>query len=398
LAKLIIYLIHFKNMVFEFTLEQNLFRETIRNFAQKEIAPYEALWDRTGEFPKELFKKLVDIGLMGIRIPEKYGGQGADAVTTGIAIEELSRYDFNVANFIIINNALTAEVISNYAKEEVKEEILPKVANGEVILGIALTEPHCGTDAAAIKTTAYLDGDEWVINGEKSSISMVKYASYYVLFAKTDPKAGHKGISAFLVPAKDKNITYSYFDDVGYRPISRGAFKLDNVRIPKDYLLGNIGEGFYIVMKTFDFSKTLLALSCLGAAEQSLEETIEYAKKRYAFGKPIIKFEAIQFEIVEYYTYLEACKLLCYRTLWMKDKGMPIAKYAAMCKMWAPKLAFEIIHKCILIHGNIAYTRDLPFERRLRNVMGIEIGDGTEEAQKIVLGRELIGKEYAPHK
>ncbi len=385
-------------MDFDFSEEQKLFRETVREFAKKEIMPYEAEWDAKGEFPKSLFKKLAEVGLAGIRIPEKYGGQGADAVTTGIAIEELSRFDFNVANFIIINNVLTANLISEYGSEELKELVLPGVAKGEVFLGIALTEPHCGSDAAAIKTTATLDGDEWVINGEKSSISMVKYANYFVLFAKTKPEERHRGISAFLVPSNSKNIKYSYFDDVGYRPISRGAFKLENVRIPKEYLIGNLNEGFYYVMKTFDFSKTLLALSCLGAAEQSLEETIEYAKQRYAFGSPIAKFEAIQFKIVEHYTLLEACKLLCYRTLWMKDKGLPIVKEAAMCKWWAPKLAFEIIHDCILIYGNVAYTKELPLERRMRNVMGIEIGDGTAEIQKIIVGRELLGKEYVPYK
>ncbi len=385
-------------MDFEFSEEQKLFRETVREFAKKEIMPYEAEWDLKGEFDRDLFKKLADVGLAGIRIPEEYGGQGADAVTVGIAIEELSRFDFNVANFIIINNVLTANVIAEYGSEELKQLVLPGVARGEIFLGIALTEPHCGSDAASIKTTAILDGDEWVINGEKSSISMIKYANYFVLFAKTKPEERHRGISAFLVPSNSENIKYSYFDDVGYRPISRGSFKLENVRIPKEYLLGKLNEGFYYVMKTFDFSKTLLALSCLGAAEQSLDETIEYSKKRYAFGSPIAKFEAIQFKIVEHLTMLEACKLLCYRTLWMKDKGLPIAKEAAMCKWWAPRLAFEIIHDCILIHGNVAYAKELPLERRLRNVMGIEIGDGTAEIQKIVVGREILGKEYVPYK
>jgi len=385
-------------MDFEFTLEQKLFRETIREFAKKEILPFEKEWDIKGEFSKDFLKKLANEGLLGLRIPEKYNGQGADAITTGIAIEEISRYDFNVANFIIIDNILTAEVILNYGSEEIKENILPKVATGDVFLGIALTEPHAGSDAASIKTTAKLEGDEWILNGEKSSISMVKYANYFVLFAKTEPEKGHRGISAFLVPSNAEGISYSYFDDVGYRPITRGAFKLENVRIPKEYLIGNLNEGFYIVMKTFDFSKVLLALSCLGAAEQSLEETIEYVKNRYAFGRPIAKFEGIQFKIVEHYTYLEACKMLCYKTLWMKDKGMKITKEAAMCKWWGPKLAYEIIHDCILMHGNVAYTKDLPFERRLRNVMGIEIGDGTAEIQKIVVGRELLGKEYVPYK
>lgn len=385
-------------MDFEFTEEQKLFRESVREFAKREIAPHEAEWDAKAEFPRSLFKKLAEVGLAGIRIPEKYGGQGADAVTTGIAIEELSRFDFNTANFIIINNVLTAEIIAQHGSEEMKEKVLPGVARGEICLGIALTEPHCGSDAANIKTTARLEGDEWVISGEKSSISMVKYANYFVLFAKTKPEERHRGISAFLVPSDSANIKYSFFDDVGYRPISRGAFKLEDVRIPKENLIGNLNEGFYIVMKTFDFSKTLLALSCLGAAEQSIEETIEYAKHRYAFGIPIAKFEAIQFKLVEHMTFLEACKLLCYKTLWMKDKNMPITAYAAMCKWWAPRLSYEIIHDCILIHGNVAYAKDLPFERRLRNVMGIEIGDGTAEIQKIVIGRELIGKEFVPYK
>jgi cyclohexanecarboxyl-CoA dehydrogenase len=384
---------------FEFDEDQELFRSTVSDFARKFLTKERIRkWDRDARFTDELYQKLAETGLAGISIPQEYGGQGADSVTTGIAVEELSKVDFNVGNLLIIDNILSGGIIASYANENLKNMVLPKLCRGQLHLGIALTEPHTGSDAANISTVARKDGSRYVINGEKASISMVGLASYFTLFAKTAPELGSKGISAFLLPVDAEGVEQYYFDDLGYRPLRRGGLILRNVSLPEENLMGGENNGFRIVMQQFDYSKTLLALSCVGAALGALNDAVEYAKNRRAFGQPILKFEAIQFRLVEHYTKLEAARLLCYKTLWLRDKGRKITKEAAMCKWWAPRLAVEAIHDALLTVGNPAYSTEFPEEKRLRDVIGIEIGDGTAEIQKIVVAREMFGREYVPYR
>lgn len=384
---------------FEFDEEQELFRSTVADFAKKYLTKDRIRkWDREARFSEDLYEKLAELGLAGISIPQEYGGQNADSVTTGIAVEELAKVDFNVANLIIIDNILSGGIVASYASEKIKEEVLPGLCRGKVHLGIALTEPHTGSDAANISTVAKKENGHYVLNGEKASISMVGVASYFTLFAKTAPELGAKGISAFLLPVNAEGVEQYYFDDLGYRPLRRGGLILRNVRLPEENLMGGENNGFKIVMQQFDYSKTLLALACVGAAIGALDQAAEYAKSRRAFGQPILKFEAIQFRLVEHYTQLEAARLLCYRALWLRDRGKKITKEAAMCKWWAPRLAAEAIHDALLTVGNPAYSRDLDFEKRLRDVIGIEIGDGTAEIQKIVVAREMFGREFVPYK
>lgn len=384
---------------FEFDKEQELFRSTVVEFARKHLTRERIKkWDRDARFTEDLYKELAEAGLAGINIPQEYGGQGADSVTTGIAVEELSRVDFNVGNLIIIDNVLSGGIVASYANEKIKEEVLPKLCRGEIHLGIALTEPHTGSDAANISTTARKENGYYVVNGEKASISMVGVASYFTLFAKTAPELGAKGISAFLLPVDAEGVEQYYFDDFGYRPLRRGGLILRNVKLPAENLMGGENNGFKIVMQQFDYSKTLLSLACIGAALGALDEAVEYAKNRRAFGQPILKFEAVQFRLVEHYTKLEAARLLCYKTLWLRDRGKKITKEAAMCKWWAPRLAADAIHDALLTVGNPAYSRDFGFEKRLRDVIGIEIGDGTAEIQKIVVAREMFGREFVPYK
>jgi len=384
---------------FDFDEEQELFRSSVVEFARKNLTKENIKkWDRDARFTKELYEKLAEIGLAGISIPPEYGGQGADSVTTGIAVEELSKVDFNVGNLLIIDNILSGGIIASYANEKLKSDILPKLCSGQIHLGIALTEPHTGSDAANISTLAKKHDGYYVLNGEKASISMVGVASYFTLFAKTAPELGSKGISAFLLPVDAEGVQPYYFDDLGYRPLRRGGLILKDVRLPEENLMGGENNGFKIVMQQFDYSKTLLALSCVGAALGALDDAVEYAKNRKAFGQPILKFEGVQFRLVEHYTKLEAARLLCYRTLWLRDKGKRITKEAAMCKWWAPRLAVEAIHDALLTMGNPAYSTDFPQEKRLRDVIGIEIGDGTAEIQKIVVAREMFGREFIPYK
>ena len=383
-------------MDFSFTEAQSLLQRVVRDFARQELLPRYMHWDRTGEFPRELWRQMGELGLTGARAPHDYDGQELDAVSTGIAAEEVARGDFNLS-YGVLMPALCGEVLRQFATERVKREWLASMARGEAVLGLALTEPGAGSDAKMIQTRAIRGGDDYVISGEKSGISLLMAADALVLFAKTDPEAGARGVTAFLVPMDVPGVTRTPFQDMGSRAVSRGALHLDGVRIPVDDRVGDEGRGFYSVMNGFDFSRFLIGLMCLGAAQASLDETMHYVTQRHAFGQPLARFEGISFPIAEHATLIEAARLLCYRGLWLRDTGQPHTKEAAMAKWWAPKLATDCIHDCILLHGQYGWTRELPLEQRLRDVIGLEIGDGTAQVSKIVVARELMGREFLPY-
>jgi cyclohexanecarboxyl-CoA dehydrogenase len=284
-----------------------------------------------------------------------------------------------------------------YGTPEQRQRWLSPMATGDCFLGLALTEPHCGSDAAAIRTNAVRDGDEYIINGEKSSISMTTWAHAFFLFAKTDPQAGARGVSCFLVPRDSSGLTLSQFHDMGSKPLGRGALNLKDVRIPAENRVGEEGMGFKMVMGEFDYIRVLIGLQCLGAAQVSLEEAGDYAKDRTAFGKPIARFEGISFLIAEHATLMEAARLLCYKVLWMRDQGLPHTKEAAMVKWWVPQLTAKAIQDALLIHGHLGYSDEFPLEQRLRDVLGYQLADGTAQIQKIVIARELIGREFLPY-
>jgi cyclohexanecarboxyl-CoA dehydrogenase len=383
-------------MDFSFSEEQSLLRRVIHDFAEKELLPHYRHWDRTGEFPRELWRRMGELGLTGARAPHEYDGGALDAVSTGIAAEEVARGDFNLS-YGVLMPALCGEVLTRFGSERVKREWLAPMARGEAVMGLALTEPGAGSDAKMIQTRAERDGDDYVISGEKSGISLAMAADALVLFAKTDPEAGARGVTAFLVPATAPGVTRTPFEDMGSRAVQRGGFFLDGVRVPVDYRIGEEGRGFQSVMNGFDFSRFLIGLMCLGAAQQSLNETMEYVKGRHAFGQPLARFEGVQFPIAEHATLIEAARWLCYRGLWLRDQGLPHTKEAAMVKWWAPKVSVDCIHDCLLLHGQYGYTKEMPHEQRLRDVIGLEIGDGTAQVQKIIVARELLGREYLPY-
>ena len=382
-------------MDFAFTEEQELFRRTVRQFAEKELLPKYAHWDKTEELPWEISRKMATLGLTAMRVPERYGGMDADYVTCGIAAEECARGDFNCTYFVM-NGLVAGNIISLYGDENLKQEWLPRLSRGEATFAAAITEPHCGSDAAAMTTRAVRDGDEYVLTGEKSSTSL-SAANAAIIFAKTDLSAGPRGISAFFVPMDAPGLARSRFRDLGERAITRGALHLDGVRIPASYLLGHEGQGFYMIMNQFDFNRAIIALLCIAAAQQTLEETIEYVKTRTAFGQPIARFEGVSFPIAEAATLLEAARLLSYKALWLRDQNMPHGKEAAMAKWWGPRLAVDVIHQMLLLHGHAGYSEDYLVGQRLRDVIGLEIGDGTAEVMKIIIAREIIGREYRPY-
>ncbi|MDI9260653.1 acyl-CoA dehydrogenase family protein [Alicyclobacillus sendaiensis] len=383
-------------MDFSFTEEQTQWREVVRDFARRELAPQYTYWDRTGVFPRELWRAMGRLGLTGLRVSEAYGGSGADCVTTGIAAEEIARADFNAA-YAVMLNALLAEVMESHATEAVKASWLAPMAAGERLIAIAVTEPGAGSDVAQIATRAERKENAYVLTGEKSGISLAAVADAFVVFAKTDPQAGARGVSAFLVPRDAPGVEVHKYQDMGHVAVGRGSVFLDHVEVPEDYRIGDEHRAFYQLMKGFDFSRVLICLQCLGAAMQSLEETADHVKRRRAFGRPLAQFQGVAFPLVEYHTWVEMIRWFSYRALWLRDRGLPHTKEASMCKWLGPQIAVQAIHECILLHGHYGYTKDLPLEQRLRDVIGLEIGDGTAQTQKMVIAREWLGKEYKPY-
>ncbi|MGW6382606.1 acyl-CoA dehydrogenase family protein [Peribacillus butanolivorans] len=378
---------------FAFTEEQDYFRKMLKEFAKEELLPHYTKWDREEITPRHLWEKLGELGVNGLRIPVEYGGSGADCVTTGIAAEEIGRGDFNLT-YAVMLNALIGEIINNHAREELKKEWLPKIASGEKIVGIAITEPSAGTDAGGIKTTAVHTGNVYVLNGEKSGISVATCGDAFVIFAKTEPELGNRGISAFIVPANLPGVECKGYKDMGNIPISRGSIYLNDVEVPEEYMIGLQNKGFSQVMNGFDLSRLLIGLQCVGAASQSIDETIEHVKVRHSFNKPLATYQGVSFPIVTHYTQLELVKWQAYRGLWLRDQGLNHSKESASVKWLGPKYSVDAIHECLLLNGHYAYTKEMPLEQRLRDVIGLEIGDGTAQANMMVIAKDIIGKEF----
>ena len=383
-------------MDFAYTPEQEELIRTLRIFARKELAPRSQQWDRTGALPWDAWRQMGELGLLGLRAPAAYGGQDADLVTMGIATEEIARGDFSCTYGIQLAN-LAGEILGRNGSEEVKRRWLPPTCAGEAIVALALTEPGAGSDAANLACRAERDGDAYVLTGEKSGITLGMAAQAAIVFARTDARKKARGVSAFLVPLDLPGVARSALRDLGSHAGVRAVLAFDRVRIPASHRLGEEGTGFYQVMQGFDYNRIIIALACLGAAQVSLEETMAYVRERQAFGRALARFEGVSFPIAEAATHLDAARWLCYRGLWLADHGRPYTKEAAMAKWWAPKLAVETIHQCLLLHGHYGYTDELPFEQRLRDVIGLEIGDGTAEVMKIIVARELMGRESLPY-
>lgn len=385
-------------MDLDFTLEQTAFREEVRRFARRELA--EGYRERAASetFPWDAHRKLGALGVLGLGISEKYGGQGdVDHVTYGIAAEEISYADFNLG-FMPFSSGLMGRMIANHASEPVRSRWLPPLTRGEELVCFALTEPHAGSDATQLRVRATPVDGGYVLSGEKTSVTMVPHASAGIVFARTSGEPGDpRGVTALLVPLDQSGIQRGTFHDMGMLPIGRGTLHFDDVFVPDDHRLGEEGAGFRLVMGEFDFTRALLGLMVVGAAQASLDEAIAFAKERHAFGQPLIKWEGVSFKLAEHLTYLEAARDLAYKTLWLRDAGRPHTAQAAMCKWWLPILAERAIKDALLTHGHGGYSNEYPLQQRLRDVLGLQLGDGTAEIQKIVIARELMGREAVPY-
>lgn len=374
-------------MDFSFTEEQQMFRQTIRKFARNEILPRVKEWDREKKYPWPIVRRFAELGLADPCI---------DYVSKGILIEEVAYSDFNCA-FPVLATTLPFKI---YQLEGVPEEVAAPLRegmiSGEKMLSICFTEPEAGSDFANIATTAIKDENGWLINGCKGSVSFAGIADAYIVWARTENKKGIWSFSSFLVPCGLPGISApTLWDDIGTRGTPRGVVYFDNVRIPTNYLIGMLGRGFEYAAELYDTNRALIGLLCIGPAQASIDETVEYAKKREVFGNPISRYQAISLALAEGYTLLEAARLLCYKTLWMAEKGIRHSVEGGMCKWWVPEICFDIVRKCLLFHGHYGYTTDLPFEQRMRDILGWHIGDGTQEVSKLIVARHLFGgKEF----
>lgn len=377
---------------FGFSENHDFFRWEIRKFAQRELAPGALERSKLERIPREIMAKIAGMGILGLNLPEEYGGVPSDFISNGIAVEEMAKADF-AAGVLGLEPAASAAFIVKGGSEELKREWVPRMTRGETLCCLAITEPGRGSDAASITARAVRQGDHYVLNGEKTAITKGMQSEIALVFAKTDPKAGAKGMTCFLVPLNLPGIHRSPFKDMGWAPLNRASLTLDDVRVPVTNRLGSEGEGFYLVMGQFDVLRILFGLAGLGVAQASLEQAIEYSKIRHAFGKPIAKFEGVSFKLAEDAAYLEAARLLCYRALWLHDRGIRHTKESAMCKWWCPQVAINVIHDCLLTHGHIGYSEDFPLEGRLRDAVGLELADGPADIMKLIISRALL-KEF----
>jgi cyclohexanecarboxyl-CoA dehydrogenase len=377
------------------TEELEFLAETAEKFAQKYIAPGFLERDQSRIFDRDLVKKMGEMGFIAPELPEQYGGQGMGRLAAGIIHEAIAKADLSFS-YINLLASLNGQILAEHGQPEVVEPWLKKLTAGEAIFSIALTEPRGGSDAANLRLKIERDGDEYVINGEKTSISAADQADASVVFGRTGANEdGAHGVTALLVPMNLPGISTTRFDCHGQRAIGRGSIFFDNVRVPVNHRLGDENKGFVQVMQGFDFSRALIGLQVLAVARVSLDEAWEYAAQREAFGQPLTAFQGVSHPLAEYETQVEAARLLCLQTLWLKDNHLPHTSEAGMCKWWGPKLAYDVIHQCLLTFGHAGYDRGV-MEQRMRDVLGFQIGDGTAQIMKTIIARHKAGRKAVP--
>ena len=377
-------------MSYDLTDEQSAFQDTASRFAREKLAPGYQRREVEGRIDRALVHEMGSLGLIAPELPEEFGGLGTTSLTSGLIAEAIGYADINAA-YIQILGSLNGKIIAGHARPELARQWLPRLVSGEVIVAIGLTEPRGGSDAANLALSARRSGDTYILKGEKSSISMADQADAVVLFARTGAAdSGGRGVSAFLVPMDTPGVTTLRYNDLGSKAIGRSSIFFDDVVIPTQNRLADEGAGFVQVMQGFDFSRALIGLQVLGSAQASLDESWTYVQERKAFGAPLSKNQGVTFPLAEAETMVEATRQLCYRTLALKDAGKPHTAEAAMCKWLAPKTAVDVIHQCLLTHGHYGWSLDLPHQQRLRDVMGLEIGDGTAQIMKLIIAREKL--------
>ena len=381
-------------MNFQLTKEQEFVRQMVREFATNEVEPLAADIDQEHRFPTETVEKMAKYGLLGVPFPTELGGAGGDHISYAITVEELSRVCGSTGVICSAHTSLCCWPIFNYGNDEQKAKYLPDLLSGKKLGAFGLTEPGAGTDAGGQQTRADLDGDEWVINGAKVFITNGGYADTFVVMAMTDKaKKTHGGISAFIVEKGDEGFSIGKTEDkMGINASSTTELIFQNCRIPKDRLLGKVGEGFKVALSTLDGGRIGIASQALGIAQGAFDVTVEYMGQRKQFGKKLSQFQALAFEMAEMKTRIEAARLLIYKAADMKDKHLNYGEASAMAKLYAAETAMYVTTKCVQFHGGYGYTKDYPVERMMRDAKITEIYEGTSEVQKLVIAAHTFKK------
>jgi alkylation response protein AidB-like acyl-CoA dehydrogenase len=377
---------------FELSEQHQLLRQSVREFCEREVRPKARSWDVEERFPHEIVPKLAALGLLGIRIPEEYGGAGMDTLSYAIAVEECARVDGSLALTVASHNGLGTGHILAFGSDAQKQKYLPKAASGEWLAAWALTEPGSGSDSAGMKTTARRDGDHWVINGTKMFITQGSVGGFCVVLAVTNRDVPpQRGVTAFIVDRGTPGFSASKkLEKYGCRSSDTVEITLENVRVHDSQRLGGADHGFYDTMRILDRGRVSIAAMALGLGRGALELAIRYARDRQAFGKPIGEFQAIQWKLADAQTALDAAELLVYRAAAMADHGRPYSAEASMAKLFASEAATRVCNDSLQIHGGYGYTREFDVERHLRDVKLCEIGEGTSEVQRMVIAKHLL--------
>ena len=378
-------------MDFELNEEQRMIQEMARSFAEKEVAPEAAGMDDSHEFPVELTKKMGELGLMGVAVPDEYGGAGMDYICYAVALEEICAACANCGVIMSANNSLACGPVLAHGTEEQKKKFLAPMASGEKIGCFGLTEPGAGSDAGAQKTSAVLDGAEWVLNGNKIFITNGTHADIAIVFAMTDKEKGHRGISVFIVEKGTPGFSVGSAEKkLGINASGTAELVFEDCRIPKDNLLGEEGRGFKIALQTLDGGRIGIGAQAVGIARGAMEQSIRYALEREQFGQPIAKFQAIQWMLADMATEIDAARMLTYRAAYLQSTKQPYSKEAAMAKLFASEMSNRATNKAIQIHGGYGYSREYPVERNFRDAKITEIYEGTSEIQRIVIASHLL--------
>ncbi len=372
--------------------EQEMIRDTLRHFARKRLAPNAAEWERTRTFPRAALAELAELGVMGMVVPERWGGAGLDYLSMVLAIEEIAAGHGATSTIVCVQNSLACGITLNYGNDAQKERYLTRLARGEWLGCFCLTEPHTGSDAAALRTTARRDGDHWVLNGAKQFITTGKEGQLAIVFAVTDPSAGKKGISCFLVPTDTPGYIVARLEEkMGQHASDTAQVLFENCRIPLENLLGQAGEGYKIALSNLEAGRIAIGAQSVGMARAAFEAAAGYAKEREAFGVPIVQPQAVLFRLADMATQIEVARQMIWHAASLRDANRPCLKEASMAKLFASEMAERVCSDAIQIHGGYGYSTDFPVERIYRDVRVTQIYEGASDIQRLVIGRAVLG-------
>ena len=372
------------------TPDQEMIREAVRDFAQRELWPHAAEWDKKHHFPKDVHKGLAELGAYGICVPEELGGAGLDYVTLALVLEEIAAGDGGVSTTISVTNCPVNAILMMYGNAAQQTKWLTPLAQGQMLGAFCLTEPHVGSDASALRTTAVKDGNDYVINGVKQFITSGQNGDVAIVIAVTDKGAGKKGMSAFLVPTSAPGYVVARLEDkLGQHSSDTAQINFDNCRIPAENLIGGEGEGYRIALSALEGGRIGIASQSIGMARSAFECAVKYAKERESFGQPIFNHQAVGFKLAEMATQIEAARALTHHAAALRDAGQPCLKEAAMAKLFASEMAEQVCSQAIQVHGGYGYVSDFPVERIYRDVRVCQIYEGTSDVQKIIIQRAL---------